>query len=179
MWQCAVMYHTRISSCCFLERQCFTDVLLERLLPRDGSECFRGSCLPGEGGDIGLQIRTKVHGKNRTMPNEWGHGHCLNSEILPVLGVSLNSKMHGWACPSPRFSGCLASDQRSCECGNTGPCLLHMAKYVCSPTLFAYHCRHENINSKHYIPLTSPELHCFFFSSSVLYHHILSQKKNF
>lgn len=69
MWQQAVMYHTRISSCCFLERQCFTDVPLERQLPRDGPECFRGSCLPGEGADIALQIPTKAD-KNRTMPNE-------------------------------------------------------------------------------------------------------------
>lgn len=82
MWQRAVMYHTRISSCCFLERQCFTGVPLERLLPRDGSECFRGSCLPGEGGDIGLQIQTKVDNKNRTTPNEWGNGDCLNSDYV-------------------------------------------------------------------------------------------------
>lgn len=35
MWQHAVMYCTRISSCCFLERKRFTDALLERLVPRD------------------------------------------------------------------------------------------------------------------------------------------------
>lgn len=81
MWQQAVIYHTRISSGCFLERQCFTDVPLERQLPRDGPECFRGSCLPGEGADIALQTPTKADNKNRTMPNEWGDGDCLNSEF--------------------------------------------------------------------------------------------------
>lgn len=62
-------------------RRCLTDVPLERLLPRDSSERCRGSCLPGEGGDIALQMWTGVDNKPRTAPNEWGNGDCLSCKF--------------------------------------------------------------------------------------------------
>lgn len=210
MWQRAVMYHTRISSCCFLERQCFTDGLRERLLPRDSSECFRGSCLPGEVGDIGLQIRTKADNKNKTTPNEWGNGDCHNSEFcsrfslywyFPIflfsaycwpplldygysyiwvdtscrvidvtaqLQFPCNSKMHSCLVLTLHLN-LVVGLQVIRETVNVGtqvmlqrkPSLLCAAKYVCLSTLSTYCWRHENINSKHHIPLTPPELLCF------------------
>lgn len=103
MWQHAVMYCTRISSC-FLERKRFTDAPLERLVPRDSLNVSEAAVCLEKVGILVCRKEQKLIAKT---------GLCQMSEkMLTVLMLSFvaDSPLTGI---SPWFSFLLCLSQKT------------------------------------------------------------------